>query len=166
VSDKTYRVVVTRERGNWLADVPELEGSQTWAKNLPALDTAVREVIVLGDDLPDGAEADVRIEYEYNIGNPELDALTADLRARRVRIAQEEQELAKRTAEVALRLVQGESLPVRDAAALLAVSPQRISQVAPSMGRSVVITKTARSGGVMTPSRRSTAAAKLNKQTG
>lgn len=131
MSDKVYRVVVTRENGAWLADVPELEGSHTWARNLPALDVAVREVIVLGDDLPDDADPGLRLDYEYNIGNPELNELTARLRADRERIDNEERALAKETAAVAGRLVEGESLSVRDAAALLAVSPQRISQVAP-----------------------------------
>lgn len=38
----SYRVVVTREDGAWLADVPTLDGAHTWARNLPTLDLAVR----------------------------------------------------------------------------------------------------------------------------
>jgi predicted RNase H-like HicB family nuclease len=47
VSERAYRVVVTREDGRWLADVPGLEGAHTYARSLPALDQAVREVVVL-----------------------------------------------------------------------------------------------------------------------
>jgi hypothetical protein len=135
VSEQTYHVVVTRENDAWLADVPGLPGTHTWAKNLPGLDRSIREAIALIEDLPDGAEADLRLDYEYNIGDPELNELTAGLRAERERIQREEHELAERTAIAAGRLVTGASMSVRDAATLLAVSPQRISQVAPRAGR-------------------------------
>jgi predicted RNase H-like HicB family nuclease len=45
MSDRAYRVVVTREDSHWLADVPELQGAHTYARSLPTLDQAVREVI-------------------------------------------------------------------------------------------------------------------------
>lgn len=50
-----YRVEVTREGDRWLAEVPELDRSRTFAGNLVDLDTYVREVIVLGADLSDDA---------------------------------------------------------------------------------------------------------------
>ena len=53
MSGDMYRVVVTREDGHWLADVPSLEGAHTYARSLPTLDQAVREVVVLAADLPD-----------------------------------------------------------------------------------------------------------------
>jgi len=40
MSGGTYRVVITREDGQWLADVPSLEGAHTYAGSLPALDHA------------------------------------------------------------------------------------------------------------------------------
>ena len=64
VSEAAYRVVVTREDDHWLADVPELQGAHTYARNLPTLDQAVREVIVLADDMPDEAMPDLVIEYD------------------------------------------------------------------------------------------------------
>jgi hypothetical protein len=124
-------VRVTREDGAWQADVPGLRGTHTWARNLPALDRSVREVIALVKDLPEGAESALQLDYEYNIGDPALTALTAKLRAERERIQREERDLARETAAAASRLVADASLSVRDAATLLAVSPQRISQVAP-----------------------------------
>jgi hypothetical protein len=130
VSERTYRVVVTREGDAWLADVPDLPGTHTWAKNLPGLDRSVREVIALVEDLPGGAETGLSLSYTYDIGDPELNAVTAHLRAERERIQREERQLAEQTAAVAAKLTE-RSMSVRDAAALLAVSPQRISQVAP-----------------------------------
>ena len=53
IEQPTYRVMATREDDAWLADVPELPGAHTFARTLPALDKAVREVIVLAADLPD-----------------------------------------------------------------------------------------------------------------
>jgi predicted transcriptional regulator len=136
MSDRTYRVVVTRERDAWLADVPGIEGTHTWAKNLPRLDHDVREAIALAEDLPDGAEATLQLDYAYHTGDKSLDAITAKLRAERERIQQADRHLAEQTASVAEQLVARHSMSVRDVAALLAVSPQRVSQVAPQPKRS------------------------------
>lgn len=129
----TYRVIVTREGDAWLADVPGVEGTHTYAKNLPGLDRNVREAIALAEDLPDGAEAGLALEYEYETGDEVLDRITAEVRAERERIAIAERELADRTAKLAVELTQ--HMSVRDAAALLRVSPQRISQMAPRKSR-------------------------------
>ncbi|BCJ31729.1 hypothetical protein [Actinocatenispora sera] len=134
-----YRVVVTREGDAWLADVPNLEGTQTWAKNLPGLDGNVREAIALAEDLPEDAEAGLVLDYEYRTGDEDIDRVTADIRAERSRIAEAERELAERTAKLAEQLTR-RHMSVRDAAVLLRVSPQRISQVAPrrSTGRGMI----------------------------
>ena len=83
VSGDTYRVVVTREDGHWLADVPELDGAHTYARSLPALDQAVREVVVLAAGLPDEAMPGLTLDYDYHTGDPELD--TTALEVRRLR---------------------------------------------------------------------------------
>jgi predicted RNase H-like HicB family nuclease len=67
VAPVTYRVHVTREDGQWLADVPELEGTHTYAASLTALDRHVREAIVLGADLPDDAMAGLDLVYSYDL---------------------------------------------------------------------------------------------------
>jgi hypothetical protein len=36
-----------REDNQWLADVPELPGAHTYARSLPSLEQAIREVVVL-----------------------------------------------------------------------------------------------------------------------
>jgi predicted RNase H-like HicB family nuclease len=63
-----YRVVVTREGDNWLAEVPELQGAHTFARSLGALDQYVREVIVLAADLPDEAMPGLELEWELPSG--------------------------------------------------------------------------------------------------
>ncbi|SHG04798.1 type II toxin-antitoxin system HicB family antitoxin [Streptoalloteichus hindustanus] len=60
-----YTVVVTRENGTRLADVPELQGAHTYARTLPELDQYVREVIGLAADLPEEAVPDLRVDYEH-----------------------------------------------------------------------------------------------------
>jgi hypothetical protein len=124
-----YRVVVTHENGAWLADVPALAGAHTFARNIPSLQKAVREVIALVEDLPDGAEDDLQLDYEYRIGIPEVEDETRQLRADRERIRREEDDLARRTDAAAKTLVERYKFSVRDAAALTGVSKQRISQL-------------------------------------
>ena len=63
MSDRSYKVVVTRENDHWLADVPELSGAHTYARDLSSLHQAVREVIVLAADLPDDAMPEIELEY-------------------------------------------------------------------------------------------------------
>lgn len=73
MSERSYRVVITRADGQRLADVPELQGAYTYARSLPTLDEAVRKVIVLAADLPDEAMPELVINYLYHTGDPELD---------------------------------------------------------------------------------------------
>jgi hypothetical protein len=60
--------------------VPDVPGAHTWAKNLPGLDRAVREVIALVEDLPDGAEPNLHLTYDYDLGDRDLNTATAALR--------------------------------------------------------------------------------------
>jgi DNA-binding CsgD family transcriptional regulator len=128
VSDQSYRVVVTREHSHWLADVPDLQGAHTYARNLPALDQAVREVIVLAADLPDEAMPELVIDYDYHTGDPELDTTAVEVRRLRRQAYELAATAAAQTEQAAIRLV-ARGLSVRDAAALLGISPQRVSQL-------------------------------------
>ncbi len=127
MSGDTYRVVVTREGGHWLADVPSLEGAHTFARSLPTLDQAVREVVVLAAGLPDEAMAVLVLDYEYHTGDASLDVSAQEVR----RLRREADELAAtaatRTGRAAELVARG--LSVRDVAALLGISPQRVSQL-------------------------------------
>jgi DNA-directed RNA polymerase specialized sigma24 family protein len=128
VSEDGYRVIVTREDGHWLADVPELEGAHTYARSLPALDQSVREVVVLAAGLPDAAMPGLSLDYDYHTGDPELDTTALEVR----RLRREADELAAaataRTGQAAAQLA-ARGLSVRDIAALLGISPQRVSQL-------------------------------------
>jgi predicted RNase H-like HicB family nuclease len=128
MSDDTYRVVVTREDGHWLADLPELQGAHTYARSLPALDQAVREVIVLAADLPDEAMPELAIDYDYHTGDPELDSTALEVRRLRRQADELAAAAAVRTGQAAAKLV-ARGLSVRDVAALLGISPQRVSQL-------------------------------------
>jgi hypothetical protein len=68
----TYRVIVTWEDGNWLADVPEVQGAHTYSPyGLAKLDTYVREVTI-DDDLPDEAMADLQFEWVFEVSHADM----------------------------------------------------------------------------------------------
>ena len=128
MSGDTYRVVVTREDGQWLADVPSLEGAHTYARSLPTLDQAVREVVVLAADLPDEAMPVLVLDYEYHTGDASLDVTAQEVRQLRREADELAAAAATRTGRAAAELV-ARGLSVRDVAALLGISPQRVSQL-------------------------------------
>lgn len=128
MSEPPYRVVVTREDGQWLADVPELQGAHTYARSLPSLDQAVREVVVLAAGLPDEAMPDLVLDYDYRTGDPDLDAAALEVRRLRRQADELAAAAAARTGQAAAQLV-ARGLSVRDVAALLGISPQRVSQL-------------------------------------
>jgi DNA-binding NarL/FixJ family response regulator len=133
VAAVTYQVVVTREDEHWLADVPELQGAHTYARSLPALHQAVREAVVLAAGLPDEAMPGLSLDYDYRTGDPDLDVTALEVR----RLRREAGELAAaataRTAQAVARLA-ARGLSVRDIAALLGISPQRVSQLTTRAG--------------------------------
>ena len=112
-----------RDGDGWMADVPALPGTHTWAKTLRALDRNIREVIGMVEDLPRSAEASLDLDLEYRTGDPRLDARSSKLRARRREIERNAAEVASETRELAGQL------PVSDTAILLGVSKGRITQL-------------------------------------
>lgn len=121
----TYEVVVTREDGIWLADVPAVAGAHTFARSLPSLLESVREVIVLMDDLPDDTAPDLSLTFD--VEDPTVGA-AAQLSALRREIAEREHDLQQATADTARRLTTA-GYSVRDAAVMLHITPGRISQI-------------------------------------
>jgi predicted RNase H-like HicB family nuclease len=124
---RQYHVVATRDGDGWMADVPALPGTHTWAKTLRALDRNVREVIGMVEDLPRSTEAAMDLEMEYHTGDPALDQRTERLRARRREQERAAAEIASDTSELLRRFAT--QLSVGDAAVLLGVSKGRISQL-------------------------------------
>lgn len=128
----TYRVVVRRDPEDerfWLADVAGLPGAHTSSRSLATLDRYVREVIVLAADLADRAEAELVLEWVYRTGDPDLDAEAERLRRMRADIVAAGDQLATRSASLARRLVTELRFSVREAAALLGLSPARVDQL-------------------------------------
>jgi hypothetical protein len=127
---KTYHVVVTREGDGWLAVIPELPGAHTDARSLRSLDGYVREVVALVEDLPDGAESQLVLDYEFHTGDEEVDALVAEARYARHQAEAEQRRASELTMRALTRLVERRpSLSRRDTAALLDISHQRVQQL-------------------------------------
>jgi predicted RNA binding protein YcfA (HicA-like mRNA interferase family) len=127
-TEHVYRVIVTREDGAWLADVPELKGAHTYARTLPALDRAVREVVVMAVDRPDEDMPALRLAYAYRTGDPTVDVTAAEIRNLREHADQLAATATARTSAAARLLIQS-GFSVRDTAAILGISPQRVSQL-------------------------------------
>jgi predicted RNase H-like HicB family nuclease len=125
--EMSYHVVVSRDGDGWMADVPDLQGTHTWAKTLRALDRNIREVIGLVEDLPRSAEAGLDLDIEYRTGDPGLDARSSELRTKRKEMERHAAEVASETRELAGQLAG--RLPVSDTAILLGVSKGRITQL-------------------------------------
>lgn len=128
MADMSYEVVITREDGYWLADVPSVPGAHTFAKSLPSLYESIREVVVLMDDLEDDARPD--ITYMLDV---EDDLLTeaADLGRARAELAEREAAIQLQMTKTIARLTE-KGYSVRDVGALVGVSPGRVSQMAPT----------------------------------
>lgn len=58
-----YTVTATQQGRYWLATVTNLDGVSTWGYSFSHLDTCVREAIAVADDLPDGAEHSIHVEW-------------------------------------------------------------------------------------------------------
>jgi predicted RNase H-like HicB family nuclease len=126
----TYLVAVTREDGQWLADVPAVPGTHTWGRTLAGLERSVREAVALALDLPEGAEATLLLAWDINTGDDQVDDAARQVREDRAALAAEDRALQERTREIARQVLAG-GLSTRDAARLLGISVQRISQIAP-----------------------------------
>ncbi len=129
----TYRVQVTREDGRWLADVVGLRGAHTYARTLATLERYVREVIVLAADLEESMAEGLQLEFDIATGDPQVDEATAAVRGARSDMALAAGRLQENTSRTARALVQA-GWSVRDAAVVLKLSPQRVSQLTSSTG--------------------------------
>lgn len=121
-----YSVTITREGDNWLADVEGVSGAHTFGRSLESLLRSVREVVILMDDLPDDAEVAFRCRYDVEDG---LVKAAAELGELRRQLAAQEAALVERTAGMARDLV-AHHVSMRDTAALLDITPGRVSQLA------------------------------------
>jgi predicted RNase H-like HicB family nuclease len=68
----TYRVIVNREDGGWLVDIPDAAGAFTESEDLPSLDQYCREVAALALDLPDEAMPGFEFEWVLEVTDDDL----------------------------------------------------------------------------------------------
>jgi len=122
----SYEVIVTREDGAWLADVPAVAGAHTFARTLTGLRRSVREVIIVMDDLPD--DAAVAMVFLFDVDD-ETVAAAARLGQERRAIAAREADVMAGTARSVGDLIE-HGYSVRDAAELLNITAGRVSQLA------------------------------------
>ena len=123
----SYTVEVTRDGDAWLADVVDLPGAHTYARNLIALDAAVQEVIALVTDLPE-TEGRVAVRYVYsNVGQDFVEA--ARLGEEREAAEALQRQLSVAAAVSVAKLIEA-GYSVRDISGALRMSPGRVSQIA------------------------------------
>jgi uncharacterized protein YjiS (DUF1127 family)/predicted RNase H-like HicB family nuclease len=119
------RVEVTREGRDWLADVPEVEGTHTYARTLTGLDREVREAIAVGLDLDDDYQGD--LEWDFR-GAPAQLARAAETARRRREAREQLDALTDESARQTRELVSA-GLSTRDVARVVDLTPGRVSQI-------------------------------------
>jgi DNA-directed RNA polymerase specialized sigma subunit len=126
-----YKVELTRDGRWWLVHIPEIDGV-TQARRLAEAPTMAREYIALdrGIRLRDVKVEIVSIRMEEPSSRELLDS-ARQIREMRAQASELERESGERARQFAQSLVT-DGVPVRDIAALLEISPQRVSQLANS----------------------------------
>jgi hypothetical protein len=126
-----YKIEITREGRWWMVHIPEIKGL-TQARRLAEAPTMAREYIALdrGIRLRD-VSVDVASVRMAEPASRELLGTARQIKDMRARASELERESAEQAREYAHRLVE-HGVPVRDIAALLEISPQRVSQLANS----------------------------------
>jgi predicted RNase H-like HicB family nuclease len=122
----TYQAACRRSGGWWAISVPELKGVHSQARRLDQVPDMAREAIAL---MLDVAPETVQVEVTPEVPSPVSQALEA---RRAARLAEE---IAERATAAAAQALLDDGYTVRDAGALLGLSPQRISQIAPSAAK-------------------------------
>jgi hypothetical protein len=126
-----YKIEITREGRWWMVRIPEIDGL-TQARRLAEAPMMAREYIALDRGIPlreiNVEVASVRIEEPVF---RELLESANQIKHIRAQASELERESAERAREYAHWLVD-RGVPVRDIAALLEISPQRVSQLANS----------------------------------
>jgi predicted RNase H-like HicB family nuclease len=116
----TYTAVCRRAGDWWATSVPEIKGVHTQARRLDQVEAMARDAIALFLDVtPDTLAIEVR---------PEVPTEAAEAVAAREAAREAEARADKLTRSAAAALL-AKGYTVRDAGALLDISPQRVSQL-------------------------------------
>ena len=120
----TYTARARRSGAWWAIDVPDLPGVYSQARRLDRVDSMARNAIALFLDV-DPASLDIRVEMNLPSDlRRDVDAV-GRLRAEADRLQVESSGAMRRLTHELL----GRGLSVRDAAAILGISHQRVSQL-------------------------------------
>jgi predicted RNase H-like HicB family nuclease len=117
----TYTAACRRAGDWWAISVPELKGVHTQVRRLDQAAAMTRDAIALMLDI-DPATVTVAVRPDL----PPLVVHAIDARA----AAREADTVAEQATAIAVRSLINDGYTVRDAGALLGLSPQRISQIA------------------------------------
>lgn len=123
----TYTVQVAREGDAWTAQVAELPAAHTWARSLLGLDHDVREIIALVEDLPEGAEAQLDLDWDFTAAGPDA-AAAAQVAAERRRAQAAVASMVTRSNRMVQQLSQA-GWSQRDISGVLGITPGRVSQI-------------------------------------
>lgn len=122
---EVYEVSVTREGRRWTAEVVGLPGADAQARSLVALVKHASEAIRRVQGLPDDEEVEVRLAFTGDLAAIRDVIAIADQRRR---LDAELRALQVATLEAVFRL-RAESFSARDIAALIGITPGRVSQL-------------------------------------
>lgn len=122
---EVYDVSVTRRGKRWQADVTDLPGAQTHAGSLPALVRRATEAIRRDKEIPTEQDVELRLAFAGDLSAIRDVIAIADQRRR---LDAELKALQVATLEAVFRL-KAELFSVRDIAALIGITPGRVSQL-------------------------------------
>ncbi|MBU8858470.1 MULTISPECIES: type II toxin-antitoxin system HicB family antitoxin [unclassified Micromonospora] len=128
-----YTAKCVRSGDWWAITVPEIKGVFSQARRLNQVEAMAREAIALLLDVdPQSFDVDVRPDLPQEV-----------TRARKARSAlRKAEETAEEATVTAARALLEKGYTVRDTGALLGLSPQRVSQLAPKKARADHVGKT------------------------
>lgn len=123
----TYTTTLTRDGNYWLATVTNLEGVSTWGSTFRECDAAVREAIALAEDLPDGAEDTIDVQWRIDPADKDVAeaVAVAELRKRLLKQQSDLEPYIRR----AIATLTKNKWSTRDQAALFGMSAGRVSQI-------------------------------------
>ncbi|MFI2709146.1 hypothetical protein ACH495_03305 [Micromonospora sp. NPDC018662] len=123
-----YTATCVRSGGWWAITVPELSGLFSQARRLDQVEGMAREAIALLLDVdPQSFDVEVQPDMPQEV-----------TRARKARSAlRKAEESAEEATITAVRALLAKGYTVRDAGALLGISAQRVSQLAPKRAASI-----------------------------
>ena len=137
----SYRVVVSRENPWWTAvaygeGLPP-HGAATETRTIADLDAKIRDLIVLRTDadlrMPYGeAVRSFELDYTYDLP-PEASEALEDYRQSKRKLSEAQDNYAERSEHAAAAITTATRASVRDVAAIMGISYQRVSQLLTSL---------------------------------